>query len=323
MRWFPVIPVLLGLLLTTTAHGSNASNNPLLAQLNKCINKQFTQGQATERTTTINIKTECPGLYRLHNQPFITQLQPPLKKETTVNQLLDIRVFITADIGTNTRAKSTESVDLNQLQALLKQYYIPPKRKPEEPDLWDKVKDWLLEMLIKQHEQSPEWLKNYLDSLDPSTDTLVMILKLCIVVLILSVLIIVFNELRAANIFAALRHRRGHQKSITDQTDTILNKPDSGQPIDQMADKEFVGHILCKTLTFLMQHKILPEKFSYTNHELLQHAQLRDKTFLDSLRELFCNTDIVLYGDRGYSIEQRHELQQLVERIMQRGRITT
>lgn len=323
MRWLPVIPVLLGLLLTTTAHGSNASNNPLLAQLNRCINKQFTPGQATERTTTINIKTKCPGLYQLRNQPLIAQLQPPLRKETTVNQLLDIRALIIADTGPNTRAKSTESVDLNQLPALLKQYYIPPEHKPEEPDLWDKVKDWLREMLIKQHEQSPEWLKNYLNSLDPSTDTWGMILKFSIVILILSVLIIVFNELRAANIFAALRHRRGHQKSITDQTGAVSNKPDSEQPIDQLADKEFVGQILCKTLTFLMHHKILPEKFSYTNYEFLQHAQLRDETFLGSLRELFSNTDIVLYGDRGYSMEQRRELQQLVEQIMQQGRLST
>ena len=320
MRWLPVIPVLLGLLFTTTAHSSNLAGKTLLTQLDHCINQQFRQGQASTRDTTLNIKARCSALYAQRQHPLITSLQPPLAEESSLGQLIDIRALI----ATMTRPHGSTinvSVDNDQLASLVSQYYVPPEKIEKQPDLWDRILEWLREMLIKQHEQSPDWLKNYLGNIDwPEPDTLILILKIGIALLVLLVLLTVFNELRAANVLAAWRHHRRFAKKPERQPDSQFATASLDQDPAMLADKAFVSQVLLKTLMVLMYHRVLPEKFSLTNQELLDRSQNRDPDLLTALRRLFQEADSVLYGDVEYSPQQRQQLQVLMESILQRAR---
>jgi len=318
MRWIPVIPALLGLLYftSTTAHASELSASQLSRVVDSCINKQFQPGQATIRGKVVKLQKSCPSLAKARNHSLFKNIQPPLAKDITVSQLLDIRTFL------QTRTRTGSSVRHNDypyagLDKLLKDTYVPTEEFKPDPTLWQRLIVWLRKLLTPEDQKPPAWLEDFFDSIElPETDTVILFLKGAVALLVLLTLLMIFNELRAANVISAWRHIKRRRNTPADE---LLFSSDAEElklsHIKQLPDKQFASKLLYLTLINLMQRRILPQRFSLTDHELLSQLPQDESNLLPALHQLIQYTDAGLYGDRQYETQQRQKMMQLSDEL--------
>lgn len=322
MRWIPVIPALLGLLYftSTTAHASELSISQLSRVVERCVNKQFKAGEATTRGKVVNLQKSCPSLADARHHSLLKNIQPPLTKEITVSQLLDIRTILHARIRTGSAVKHND-YPYADLDKLLKDTYLPTEEFKPDPTLWQRFIAWLRKLLTPEDKKPPAWLKDFFDSIElPETDTVVLFLKGAVALLVLLTLLMIFNELRAANVISAWRHIKRRRNTPADE---LLFASDAEElklsHIKQLPDKQFASKLLYLTLFNLMQRRILPQRFSLTNHELLSQLPQDESNLLPALHQLIQYTDAGLYGDRQYETQQRQQMLQLSGKLTATG----
>jgi hypothetical protein len=326
MRWIPVIPALLGLLYftSTTALASELSASQLSRVVERCIDKQFHAGQATTRGKVVKLQKSCPSLAKSRNHSLLKNIQPPLAKEITVSQLLDIRTILQA------RTRTAASVRHNDypyagLDNLLKDTYVPSEEFKPDPTLWQRFFAWLRKLLTPEDRKPPAWLEDFFDSIElPETDTVILFLKGAVALLVLLTLLMIFNELRAANVLSAWRHiKRQRQTPADELLFASDNEALSVSHIKQLPDKQFASKLLYLTLVNLMQRRILPQRFSLTNRELLSQLPQDESKLLPALHQLIQYTDAGLYGDRQYETQQRQQMLQLSDKLTAAGEETS
>lgn len=310
MRWFPVIPALLGLLSYTTAQASDAASAQLLSQLQQCIDRQFEQGEVTRRNKSLEINRDCPNLSSWLAHPLLSHFAPPLQNETSLIQLIDIRSGLQSSIRMQ-KPVPQRDFDFAGLTELVNQTYLKEEEITPEPGLMERFFEWLRELLATEQQETPDWLKNFIDSIDaPETDTLIAILKGIILILVLLALLMIFNELRAANMLAAWRHFKKQRRSRVDALIQQEYGKSEVSELGQLSDKQFASKILYIALLNLMQQRLLPEKFSLTNRELLHSTQS-----VPELKQLIDYTEAGIYGDRAYSAQQRQQMLTLLQQL--------
>lgn len=319
MRWLPVIPALLGLVLVSIAP-ARASELPssrlLLAGVERCIDSQFKAGEATDRTASIKLSKSCPVLARSRQHPLLKQIQPPLKDELSVSQLLDVRAILQS----RSRAKPAASpakYAYTGLETLLEETYIPNESFKPDPTLWQRFIEWLRDLLAPEDAEAPQWLEDFLDAIElPDEDTIMLFLKGAVALLVLLTLLMIFNELRAANILSAWRHIRRQRRASTQEPDFELQDDNlSLEAISRLPDRQFAGKLLVRTLKNLMQRGLLPARFSLTNRELLSRLDAKQQPLRSDLDRLFTDTDAGLYGERPLDPQQRQRMLQLSEQL--------
>lgn len=317
MKWLPGALTLLGLLLLqTTVRASDLPAPQLLQAVEQCLETQFQAGEATGRDQSINLPQHCPTLAGARQHALLNPVQPPLADEITVSQLLDIRAIL----HTRTRsAASGRQYAYPDLDALLEKTYLPREEFKPSPTLWQRFIEWLRELLTPEDAEPPPWLQAFLESIElPETDTIMLFLKGALALLVLLALLMIFNELRAANLLSALRHiKRQRGKPTDDQPD--FPAPAGNLSLDQISrlpDKQFAGQLLSRTLLTLMQRQILPSRFSLTNRELLTRLPPQSSTLLPDLRRLVDTSEAGLYGDQPLAPQQRRQMLDLSRRLI-------
>lgn len=307
---------LLGLLLLqTTVRASDLPTPQLVQAVEQCIDSQFQAGEATRRDQTIKLQQTCPMLASARQHTLLSPVQPPLTDEITVSQLLDIRAIL----HTRTRsAASKRQYAYTDLDALLEETYLPREEFKPDPTLWQRFLEWLRELLTPEDAEPPPWLQAFLDSIElPETDSVILFLKGALALLVLLALLMIFNELRAANLLSAWRHiKRPRGKPADYQPDfSAPGKNLSLEQISRLPDNQFAGQLLSRTLLTLMQRQILPPRFSLTNRELLFRLQQQNSTLLPDLRRLVDNSEAGLYGDQPLDPQQRQQLLDLSRKL--------
>lgn len=316
MRWLPGVWTLLGLLLLqTTVRASDLPAPQLVQAVEQCLETQFRAGEATSRDQTINLQQTCPTLAGARQHTLLSAVQPPLSDSITVSQLLDIRAIL----HTRTRsAASARQYTYTDLDALLEETYLPREEFKPDPTLWQRFIQWLRELLTPEDAEPPPWLQAFLESIElPETDTIILFLKGTLALLVLLALLMIFNELRAANLLSAWRHiKRQRGKPTDDQPDfPAPGKSLSLEQISHLPDKQFAGQLLSRTLLTLMQRQILPPRFSLTNRELLTRLPQERNALLPDLHRLVDTSEAGLYGDQPLAPQQRQQLLDLSHKL--------
>lgn len=307
MKWLPLTGILLGLLIASTVRAQDATSQ-LIERFDRCIEHQFQSGQAARRNQTIELASECRALHEAADHPLLANLEPPLGDKPSLAQLLDIRSLL---IASRQSASGEARLDYTGLAQLVEETYQAEQEDKAEDSgpgiidrLFDAFLDWLKEIFADADEQDFNWLDNQ------SADSFILLFKVILVMLILLVLLLIANELRAANLFAAWRHLRKRHRAKTGPVYLSGQVADSVD-LETLPDKAFVSHILYRVLGYLMQQEYLPEKFSFTNRELLIRAP--DKNA--DLQRLIDDSEAVIYGDKSCSTNQRQQLLGLMQKL--------
>lgn len=317
MRWLPGALILAGLLLlVTTARASDLPAPQLLQIVEQCIDGQFQAGEATSRGQSVDLRQTCPGLASARNHVLLSHIQPPLADEISVSQLLDIRAILHSHTRTTEADRNYAYTDLD---TLLQATYVPREEFKPDPTIWQRFIEWLRDLLTPEDAEPPAWLKGFLDSIElPEADTVVLFLKGAVALLVLLTLLMIFNELRAANVLAAWRHIRRQRKAHSDQPGFVLqDKNLSLDQISRLPDKQFAGKLLLRTLRQLMERRILPSRLSLTNRELLKQLPPEKNALLADLHRLIDASEAGLYGDRTLDPQQRQQMLQLSRKLTQ------
>lgn len=319
MRWLPGALTLLGLLLLqTTVRASDLPAPQLVQAVEQCIETQFQAGEATSRSQSVNLQQTCPALAlaNARNHALLKHIQPPLADEITVSQLLDIRVILHSRTRSASPGHNRDYAYAN-LDALLQDTYIPREEFKPDPTLWQRFIEWLRDLLTPEDAEPPPWLKDFLNSIElPETDTVILFLKGALALLVLLALLMIFNELRAANLLSAWRHIKRQRGKLTGYPDFPGHGENlSLEQISGLPDKQFAGKLLRHTLLELMQRHILPPRFSLTNRELLTRLPQERNALLPDLHRLIDTSEAGLYGDQPLDPQQRQQMLELSSKL--------
>lgn len=302
-------------MLQTTVRASALPAPQLVQAVEQCIDSQFQAGEATRRDQTINLQQTCPTLAGARQHALLSAVQPPLSDAVTVSQLLDIRAIL------HTRTRSVASdrrYAYSNLDALLEETYLPREEFKPDPTLWQRFIEWLRELLTPEDAKPPPWLKAFLESIElPETDTIMLFLKGTLALLVLLALLMIFNELRAANLLSAWRHIKRQRGQPTDAQPDLPapGKSLNLEQINHLPDKQFAGQLLSRTLLTLMQRQILPPRFSLTNRELLRRLPQERNALLPDLHRLIDTSEAGLYGDQPLDPQQRQQMLDLSRKL--------
>ena len=306
------LAVLMWVLILTPTWATTPASAQFKLQLDRCIDSLFHHGDTVNRNADIQLSKQCPELASADFQALLKNLEPPLTDETTLAQLQDTRAALSYLAGP---ATSQRSFNYQQLKNVLDATYIERKTPELELSIWERFKQWLKEWLTPQDTEAPAWLIEFLDSINIPDGVAEFIFKGSMVVLIIIALLIIFNELRAANILTALRRTRSKRRQQILSPELLST---SAMTLDQIAlldGNEQTRALLYYLLVHLMNKGVIPENFSLTNRELLDKSKQQRPDLFDSFSRFINFSDDTLYGGKHPASAQRSQAVQLVKQI--------
>lgn len=293
-----------------------SSHLEALHALDACMAHVFDANETVFEDAPLNLDSVCPDLGAQLNKPFFARLQPPLQRETTFRQLHDAQ----RSLASFTPAYSSRPKTLNHagLTALLNDIYEPVVKPDSSSDLIDRFMTWIEEKLRGFFAEN-DWLtRNFDFTPEPDSGMFKGLVNTLIVILIVFILYIVINELRAANIWAMLKRRQRramHSETNIQVTEaqTIHHLGDIRKlPLDQQAPA-----LLRFTIQTLVARDVLPGRYSLTNREFLALVHATLPGVAGDFAALVNSGELVVYGKQDLSEEHTAALFDNVKHIEQ------
>ena len=275
----------------------------LLSQLDHCL-QHIEHRYLEEPEFEFSIQRHCPLLAQtLSQEDFSTYVQPPLEKNLTVEQLLDLHSIATT---INTTASETiihtRQFDFHGLAEILNNTLIPE----QEQDLswWQQFLNWLAEFFEKTDSQQPDWLKDWLAKLSIPPWVVKAFYTGMVILLTILFLAIVIVEVRAAGISNWFRRRSAQLRNNQPQRRQAAEAMLTWDAILQLPAKEKILSSYKKLLYLLANQNLIPKDSSLTNFEIQTYLEKSLGGEQAVFRQLICGVETTLYGDQALDYER-------------------
>lgn len=312
-----VYVIILACLLATCETGgavASSTNSPLTL-LDTCLTHIQKIEHVSDNDEKVTLSNSCPELsLQLDNSQF-TQLEPPLEDETTLAQLHDVKRSL---LSMQAAPADGRMPELTGLKQLLKKIYQPAKEsKPIENPI-DKILGWIGQK-IREYFKHDNWItRNF--HYDPKTGENFIhgMTNTIAVILVVLVLYIIVNELRAADILKLFRRRhRKHLHSHQRDWETHHTLPVGIKEIGDLPLNRQVPALLRYTLQYLMDKRILPRRYNLTNQEFIGILKHKLPAASHDFEQLVDSGERVLYGNKMISASDASQLLEYIRNIEQ------
>jgi hypothetical protein len=280
-------------------------------RLDRCLGTLNAGTEPVPPYRRLILEEVCPGLAQaVAELPAAGSLSQPLDQQTTPNQLRDLRTLLGSF---RSPPAGVERFDFAGLPELLARTL---EVRPAPPaSWWQRFKDWLAQKLRGSDKSDYRWLTEFLKSLDPPEWLADLILRASVAVILLLALVVVVNELRAANLTSWLQRRSRTQRTSRAPAATgaarlawkdVTSLPPGLQP----------AALLRLVLQELIERGLLPDDQSLTNKEMLARLGAAARALAVPFAELAAAADAALFGNRAVAAAQLAPLQQAARVIV-------
>jgi len=283
--------------------------------LDECITQLRETSHIVKPDQSVTLSQSCTSLYHNIRDPAFSQLDPPLRDETTLGRLTNNRRSLAS---IHDQALNDIQLKREGLKKLLNSIYHK-KQVPKSKKGWvDKVVDWLGEKYDEYLKHDNWFTRNFRfgKNLDQSTKR--GMVNSLIVVLILLVVFLVANELRAAGTMSLFRHRRKsrrHEISITPGPKPLAQV--NLNSISELPVHRQVPALLSFTLSHLIKAKLLPQRMDLTNREYLDIVRKNLPRAERDFETLVNQSELVVYGNKSLGAGSTGLLYENVRNIVQ------
>ncbi|MGD8743716.1 MAG: DUF4129 domain-containing protein [Granulosicoccaceae bacterium] len=316
----PRLTLLLGGLFTTLwlSVAQAGDSTTLLNSLNSCINSRFTGNETAVINDSFELDSECPALagqYPSHT--WLQQLQPGLRNETSLNQLLDIRALLQQQ--QQHAQHSSRSIDRNYLQELRAELEF--NSAAEEPGLWQRFINWLKEKYKDEQdeENNIDWLLDLLEGNSLPDWLGKVIFYVSMVVIIILALFIVINEIRAARRPGARRRRLQRHQGGRWAEDLPVLELLNWEQIGRLPTAQQPGAILRFIIDYFIDQGWLDDDRSRTNREMWRELRASHQSAANAFNNAINLSERAIYGDHPLGQEQLRELYATAQRLTGAG----
>lgn len=286
-----------------------------LSLVESCLHKLQHTEESTDSGDSFTLSDTCPELSLALDSTALAHLEPALEDKTTLGQLRDVQRSLRS---LQSAPKEQHAPALNNLLGILKQTYTPEKKSKPLENPVDKLLEWAGKKL-REYFKKDNWITRHfhIDNKISKT-TLKGMLNVGILILVIIVLFIIVNEMRAAGIFSLFRYRRGvrqHQHDLNQQKQDLswVNLGDiSALPLHVQ-----IPALLSYTLQKLIDRKVLPGRYNLTNQEFLNILRRKLPEAAQDFEQLVNNSERVVYGNKSVSDSDAHQLLEGVRHIEQ------
>lgn len=289
-----------------------ATDKTALALIDTCLSRLHVAKQAAD---PVLLSDKCPELSLQLDNKQLAQLEPPLGDATTLGQLRDAQASLRS---LRTTASHAHAPAIKGVPQLLKKIYDPTKHaKPAENPI-DQMLEWISKK-IKNYFKRDNWLtRNF--HLENSLDknTIKGFFNVLVVLMIVLVLYIVVNEMRAADILKLLKRRQRKRADNSGQELFTQDMQSIGiNEIGKLPINRQVPALLQYTLHYLMDRQVLPRRNNLTNQEFLGILKQKLPDAGNNFEQLVNSGERIVYGKQSLDVDDASLLFDHVRHIEQ------
>ena len=283
-------------LCTTGSAMAATSNDEPLQLLDTCLTRLHDVEHATHAKDKVTLSDSCPELSLELNNPQLDQLEPPLEDKTSLGQLQDVQRSL---LSLQPSMSSRHAPALTDLKQILKKTYTPDKQAKSIENPVDKLLDWISKK-IRNFFQHDNWLTRHFHfDNEISKNTVKGIFNIIVVLMVVIVLFIIVNELRAANIFSLFKRRRNKRQRLQEAGIPDQDTQHTGiREISELPLNRQIPALLRHTLQQLMDKQVLPRRYNLTNQEFLGIIKQTLPSASRDFELLVTIGDRVVYGNK-------------------------
>ncbi|WP_455209621.1 hypothetical protein [Kaarinaea lacus] len=279
----------------------------LHTQLDHCL-ARIEQRYRDELEFEFDIQNHCPSLaHTLARHEFSIYLQPPLEKNLTVEQLMDL-LSIVATIHSNSGNTTSPAYrfDFHSLSEILNDTLIP---EPEQ-DLswWKRFLNWLAEYFDKTDSNQPDWLKDWLAKLSVPPWVVKTFYTGIVILLAILLLAIIIVEVRAAGISNWFKRRSQQFRYNKTHPEEAIEAMLTWEAILQLPAKEKILSSYKKLLYILASKNLIPADSSLTNYEIQTCLEKSLGSEQTVFRQLIRGVETTVYGDQALDHNEINEI---------------
>lgn len=257
---------------STGALSASAGADAALASLDACVAALFAQEGSLRLDESADLAASCPGLAAAvragagaGGSPRLEWAAAALADDLRVGELLDLAV-LAAPPDQGAGLLWTES--RTRLAALLEEV-LATETEDDWFGWWDRFLAWLRDLVKTQGDADLDWLERLLASIQLSEETINRILMAVLALVVLSFVLLLSSELRAAGYFRGGRRtsvRAGPRPAGAHGPRPAL----SLSSVRDLARQHQPAALLTLCIEELMARGRLPADRSRTNRELLR-----------------------------------------------------
>ena len=280
-----------------------STGQPLQAIIDACLTRLHDVEHASKPDQVVTLSHSCPELSLQLDNSQLDQLEPALEDLTTLGQLRDASASLSS---LQSHAARTHAPSVKGLKQLLDKVYTPEKKAKPLVNPVDKL-------------LQDNWLSRNLHlNKKPSEKVILGITNIIVLLLVVLVLFIIVNELRAANVFKLFGRRSGKRRRPRDRG----SRPETGtaigiQEIGELPLKHQVPALLRHALHYLIDQQVLPRRYNLTNQEFLDILRQQLPAASRDFAQLVDSGERVVYGNKTISPEETRHLYEYVRNIEQ------
>lgn len=286
----------------------------LTSSLDRCIDSRFTEGEASQINDEFNIAEVCPELFEhvLHNDT-LQQFDPPPEDISSINQLLDVKYLLSQRVNQDEAIYTVADSDFLQQFRDNNDF----DNKPVELGLWDRFLAWLKERYKDREDSGTDWswLIEFLENGSMPewlSDTLY---YLAIGLIILLAGLIVFNELRAANLGKLRKHRKKKASNLWQEGLATIDELD-WHSIGKLPLQQQPGAMLRFVIDDLIDRGWLTDNRSRTNREMWRELRRKHARTASQFDHAISLAERSVYGDETLDNAQVEALYQAAHSIV-------
>jgi len=289
-------------------------NNPL-SLLDTCLTRLHDVEHATHDSDQVTLSDSCPELSLQLTNPELEQLEPSLEDETTLGQLKDVQRSLRS-LQAPPAYKHTPAI--TDVKQILKKIYTPENQaKPVENPV-DKLLEWVGKK-IREFFQHDNWITRHFHFDNKISKNVIKgMFNIFILLLVVIVLFIIVNELRAASFFSLFGCKRGKRRHQP-ETGFVAEGPQriGLLEISELPLNRQVPALLRYTLQQLIDKQILPGRYNLTNQEFLRILRQKLPNASRDFEQLVNTGDNVVYGNKTVAADDASKLLEHARHIEQ------
>lgn len=294
------------LAICATGSAMAASSSESLHLLDTCLIRLHEVEHATHAGDKVTLSDSCPELSMQLANPQLAQLEPSLEDETTLGQLRDVQRSLRS---VEAPAASGHAPALAGLKQILKKIYTPEKQTQPVENPVERLLDWIGKK-ISEFFQHDNWLSRHLNFDNKTSKNIVKgMFNVFVVLLVVVVLFILVNELRAASFFSLFGRRRGKRQRQREQgLPDAVSRHAGIREISELPLNRQIPALLRYTLQQLMDKQVLPRRYNLTNQEFLGILRQKMPDASRDFESLVTTGDSVVYGNKPVAAAEASQL---------------
>lgn len=240
-----------------------------------------------------DLESECPGLTRaLEDAGYLPLLSTAERDALDTYGLSDLLA-----VDNWYRQPEARDVDVATLDPILDS--LRAEEPERAPGLLEQFQHWLRSLFDRQQSDPDNWLQRWLDELDVSEKVVRTILLVAIAVLLVMVVGVIYNELRAAGL---LRQRPVVQDDAL--KDGVSSASGDASDLDALSADRKASMLLRMLVATLVRSGRLRTERGLTYRELSARATFDDAQQRESFRRVASLAERTVYGGRELTAEE-------------------